>query len=73
MGNREAKEHICRTHGHELRWGNAGGEGSRVEGNKGEKKQDNYSSIINKIYLKNLRITLAICIKNPDKIFNGIA
>ena len=25
MGNGEAKEHICTTHGHELRSGNAGG------------------------------------------------
>ena len=24
MGNGEAKELICTTHGHELRWGNAG-------------------------------------------------
>ena len=28
MGNEEAKELICMTHGHELRWGNAGGRGS---------------------------------------------
>ena len=27
MGNGEAKELICTTHGHELRWGNAGGRG----------------------------------------------
>ena len=27
MGNREAKELICMTHGHELKWGNAGGKG----------------------------------------------
>ena len=27
MGNGEAKEFICMTHGHELRWGNAGGSG----------------------------------------------
>ena len=27
MGNGEAKELICMTHGHELRWGNAGGSG----------------------------------------------
>ena len=25
IGNVEAKEVICTTHGHELRWGNAGG------------------------------------------------
>ena len=27
MGNGEAKELICMTHGHEIRWGNAGGRG----------------------------------------------
>ena len=27
MGNGEAKELICTTHGHELIWGNAGGSG----------------------------------------------
>ena len=27
MGKGEAKELICMTHGHELRWGNAGGRG----------------------------------------------
>ena len=38
MGNGEAKELICTTHGHELRLGNGGGRGVWVEGNKGEKK-----------------------------------
>ena len=39
MENGEAKELICMIHGHELRWGNAGGwRGCRAEGNKGEKK-----------------------------------
>ena len=39
IGNVEAKELICTTHGHEVRgeW-NAGGRGYRAEGNKGEKK-----------------------------------
>ena len=38
MGNVEAKELMCMTHGHELRWGNAGGGWVyRAEGNKGEK------------------------------------
>ena len=27
MGNVEAKEHVYMMHGHELRWGNAGGRG----------------------------------------------
>ena len=38
-GNVEAKEFICMTHGHELRWVNDGWKwGNRAEGNKGEKK-----------------------------------
>ena len=38
IGNGEAKELICITHGQELRGWNAGGRGCRVEENKGEKK-----------------------------------
>ena len=39
MGNGEANELICMTHGHELRWESAGGRGECwEEGNKGEKK-----------------------------------
>ena len=39
IGNGEAKELICITHGYELRWGNAGGvRGYGTEGNKGKKK-----------------------------------
>ena len=39
MGNGEAKELTCTTHGYELRWRNAGGRGGRyrAEGNKGRK------------------------------------
>ena len=37
MGNEEAKELMCTTDGHELRWGMLVGEGCREEGNKGEK------------------------------------
>ena len=59
MGNGEAKEVICMTHGHELRCGNAGGKvGARQRGIKGRKKWDNCNSIINKIYLKIYRIIL---------------
>ena len=62
MGNGEAKELICMTHGHELRWGNAGGRGGyRAEGNKGERKKwDNCNSLINKIFyiLKNKSVHL---------------
>ena len=52
MANGEAKELICMTHGHELRWGNADGRGGIGQrGIKGGKKWDNCNSIINKIYL----------------------
>ena len=51
MGNGEAKELTCMTHGHELRWGNDGGRGGTGErGIKGRKKRDNCNSIINKMY-----------------------
>ena len=41
------------THGHELRWGNAGEwEYTGQRGIKGRKKWDNCNGIINKIYLK---------------------
>ena len=46
MGNGEAKELICMTHGHEIRWRKGG------EGDKGEKKWEDCNSIINKIYIK---------------------
>ena len=52
MGNGEAKELTCMTHGQVLKGENAGGRWYRVEGNKGEEKWDNCNSIINKIYLK---------------------
>ena len=39
MGNGKAKELTCAIHGHELRWGNAGGRGGyRMEVNKREEK-----------------------------------
>ena len=38
VGNVEAKEVICTTHGHDLRWGNDGGrEGTVQRGIKGRK------------------------------------
>ena len=53
MGNEEAKDLICMTHGHELRWGNDGGRGNAGQRRiKGRKKWDNCNSIINKTYLK---------------------
>ena len=51
MENVEAKEVICTTHGHELRWGNDGERGGTGrKGIKGRKKWDNYNSIIKNIY-----------------------
>ena len=50
IGNVEAKELICITHGHERKGGNGGGSGCVGQrGIKGE-KWDNCNSIINKIY-----------------------
>ena len=37
MGNGEAKEHICITHGHELWWGNDGGRRGTRQRRKEEK------------------------------------
>ena len=51
MGNGEAKELICTTHGHEVRWGNAGGLGGAGQRRVKERKNwDNCNSIINKIW-----------------------
>ena len=51
VGNGEAKELVCTTHGHELRQGNAGGRrGTGQRGIRGEKKLDNCNSIINKLH-----------------------
>ena len=62
VGNGEAKELICMTHGHELRgkelmeaMGILGGGGQRG------KNWDNYNSIIYKIYLKKLFIFRVNC------------
>ena len=50
IGNGEAKELTCMTHGHELKGGNAGGRWcTGWRGIKGG-KWDNGNSIINKIY-----------------------
>ena len=50
MGNGEAKELKCITHGHELSWGFDGGMVGGWRGIKGRIKWDNSNSIINKIY-----------------------
>ena len=59
MGNGEAKELICMTHEHEIRWENAHGRGRHTGqwGIKGRKKTDKCNSIINKIYFKNLHFS----------------
>ena len=51
LGNVEAKELICATHGHEVKGGNVGGR--LCVGRRGIKvgKWNNCNSIINKIYL----------------------
>ena len=54
IGNTEVKELICTTHGHELRWGDAGGVGGAGwRGDRGG-NWENCNSIINKIYLKRI-------------------
>ena len=62
IGNVEAKELICMTHGHELKGGNVDRRGgARYSGVKGG-KWGNCNSIINKIYLKKIkRPPLIIC------------
>ena len=61
VGNVEAEELICMTHGHELYGGNVGGRGcagwSGVKGGKWDK----CNSIISKIYFK----------KSANKNFNN--
>ena len=52
MGNGEAKELACMTHGHELKGVMLVGGGTGCRGIKGRKKWNNYNSIINKMYLK---------------------
>ena len=54
IGNGEATELVCMTHGHELRVrGNAGGRGGAWQrGRKGREKWDYSNSIIKKIHLK---------------------
>ena len=56
IGNGEAKELICITHGHELRTGGMleGGRQCREEAHKAEKYWDNCDSITNKIYFKKI-------------------
>ena len=50
IGNGEAKELLCMTRGHELRWGTNGGGGYKAEGIKGRKTWYNHNNIINKKY-----------------------
>ena len=50
IGNGEAKELICTSHGLKLRGEENAGGGARWRGIKWREKWDNYNSIINKIY-----------------------
>ena len=50
IGNGEAKELICMTHGQELRGWNAGGMGGAGQRGIKQGKWDNCNSLINKIY-----------------------
>ena len=52
IGNGEAKDLICTTHGQKLRREMWWEQGCSVEEDKGEKNGDTYNSIINKIYLE---------------------
>ena len=52
IGNVEAKELICITHGHEIRRGMRVGAVCRMEGDKGGGEWNNCNSIINKTFLK---------------------
>ena len=54
IGNVEAKELICMTHRHELKWGNAVGRGCAERRGIKREKWDNGNSIINKIYFKKI-------------------
>ena len=52
IGNVEAKEFICITHGHELKGrGDAGGRVCAGQRGIKEEKWDNCNSIINKLYI----------------------
>ena len=53
MGNVEAKELICMTHGHELRWGNDVGGGTGWRGMKGRKNGTTVTASSIKYILKN--------------------
>ena len=53
IGNGDARELTCTTHGRELRgWGYCWERGCRAEGDKEEKIMGKLNSIVNKIYLK---------------------
>ena len=51
IGNVEARELLCMTHGHELRWENDGGKGCTGQrGIQRRKKWDNCNVMVNIIY-----------------------
>ena len=68
IGNVEAKELICMTHGHELKWeGNADRRGYAGWRGINGGKWGNCNSIINKIYFKNLKSKIILKIINKRK------
>ena len=67
IGNGEAKELLCMTHGYELREENAGGRKVRGREVKGGGKWENCNSIISKIYLKKLSDKKEKITKNEKK------
>ena len=72
MGNGEAEELICMTHGHELQWENAGGRACAGQtGKKGRKKWDNCNSIINNIYLKIKYYFQKVCLWESKEMTSG--
>ena len=50
VGNVEAKELLCTTHGHELKGGDAGGRGCAGQRGIKGRKWNNCNSIISKIH-----------------------
>ena len=74
IGNGEAKELTCTTHGHELR-GVAGLlEGRKLPGGEGQrgKNWDNCNSIISKIYLQKKKMKFQTCMRAERSIINRI-
>ena len=73
IGNGEAKELICMTHGHDLRGGgNAGGKGLPGGAGQWRKNWDNCNSIVNKIYFLKKKVTQKIQLPNLFSYLNAL-